>query len=295
MVGNGLSTSPSTVAPQHRHTFPLVTVGDNVRLQARVSRSATHRPSTSIVLLDLLCIPDPLPLCATAQHHLLTRHLGVTSLALCYGYSMGGMQALHWAALYPAMVQRVAATCGTASCHEYNAVFLEGLLSILGPPTPAHAADGAPQGRPLPSPNLAAFGRVYAGWGLPDSWYRKQLWRQHGGHATLDAFLRDSWEKWTTNADADNMRCQLRTWRDAKLTQAQLAGITARVVYLPSPGDRYFTLPDVEAEARSIPGGLAQVVPLSMDWGHRAGDPHRAGQEADYERIRATVHALLRS
>jgi homoserine acetyltransferase len=35
MVGNGLSTSPSTVAPHHRAAFPLVTVGDNVRLQAR--------------------------------------------------------------------------------------------------------------------------------------------------------------------------------------------------------------------------------------------------------------------
>ena len=219
------------------------------------------------------------------QHALLTRHLGIQSLALVYGYSMGAMQALHWAALYPSLVARVTATCGTATCHQYNAVFLEGLLAILGP---AAQGDGT-----AAQPNMGAFGRVYAGWGLPDSWYRQQLWRQHGGHASLDAFLRDSWEKWTTNAVPDDMRCQLRTWRDGALTREQLGGITAKVVYLPSPGDRYFNLPDVTDEARCVRG--ANIVPLSTDWGHRAGDPHRPGQEADYGVIRAAVQELLRT
>ena len=39
MLGNGLSTSPSTLPAGE--TFPLVTIADNVRLQAR-SRSAAR-------------------------------------------------------------------------------------------------------------------------------------------------------------------------------------------------------------------------------------------------------------
>src|SRR6187549_849459 len=34
------------------------------------------------------------------QHRLLTEQFGITRLALVYGWSMGGMQAYHWAARY---------------------------------------------------------------------------------------------------------------------------------------------------------------------------------------------------
>ena len=287
MVGNGLSTSPSTVPPTQRAAFPLVTIGDNVRLQARHTSRQAVAPlaaTTAFALFTAFRTALTLRLSSPSlhQHALVTRHLGIQSLALVYGYSMGAMQALHWSALYPALVPRVAATCGTATCHQYNAVFLEGLLAILG-----EAGDGEKQ------PNMGAFGRVYAGWGLPDSWYRQQLWRQHGGHASLDAFLRDSWEGWTTRAVPDDMRCQLHTWRHGALTTQQLGGITARVVYLPSPGDRYFNLQDVTEEAACVP--RSSIVPLSTDWGHRAGDPHRPGQEGDFEVVRAAVHQLLRT
>ena len=33
--------------------------------------------------------------------------------------------------------------------------------------------------------------------------------------------------------------------------------------------------------------------PIDSVWGHRAGDPHRPGQEADAAFIRAHVHRLL--
>lgn len=94
MLGNGLSTSPSNSGLRAAH--PLVSIADNVLLQRR-----------------------------------LLRHLGVARVALTYGYSMGAMQALHYAAMFPDEVERVLAACGTASCHHYNAVFLEGLIGIL--------------------------------------------------------------------------------------------------------------------------------------------------------------------
>ena len=56
------------------------------------------------------------------------RHL---EIALVYGWSMGGMQAYHWAACHPDMVERAAIVCGSARCSPYNHVFLEGVKAAL--------------------------------------------------------------------------------------------------------------------------------------------------------------------
>ena len=264
MIGNGLSTSPSNT-PALR-PFPLLTVADNVRLQAQ-----------------------------------LLQRLRVPRVALCYGYSMGAQQALHWAAAHPATVERVLASCGTASCQPYNAVFLEGLLAVLGPEGALTAPGVAPETRQAA---LSAFGRVYAGWGLPAEWYRRRLWAQHG-YTSLQDFTARSWEAWTTNAQPDDLRAMLRTWRAANVggredatgsidvaAEAEALGrITARCVYMPGEGDRYFPIEEARAEAALVRG--AEVVPLSAEWGHRAGDPYRPGQEADARLIRETVQRLL--
>lgn len=68
MLGNGLSTSPSTCGL--RAAYPLVSIADNVALQRRLLRS-----------------------------------LGVERVALAYGYSMGATQALTYAAMYPSEVR----------------------------------------------------------------------------------------------------------------------------------------------------------------------------------------------
>ena len=65
------------------------------------------------------------------QHRLLTERLGITKLALVYGWSMGGMQAYHWAALHTDMVERAAVVCGSARCAPYNYVFLEAVKAAL--------------------------------------------------------------------------------------------------------------------------------------------------------------------
>lgn len=291
MLGNGLSSSPSTHAT--RGAFPLVTVADNVQLQARSLFAAPLSSGFPYVLTLTRTL-------SSRQRRLLS-HLNVCSVELVYGYSMGAMQALHWAALYPGVVKRVLASCGRASCGEYGAVFLEGLLAVLtsGCDFGAHE-DGFLEEGPRLCKQLAAFGRVYAGWGLPAEWYRAQLWRQHGAHASLEDFLQRSWEAWTANADANDLRAMLRTWRAASLAHAAacsesqaLGSITARVVYMSSPGDCYFPLEEIEAEAKLIPD--ARVVPLTREWGHRAGDPYRSGQENDRELMRHTVQELLQT
>ena len=64
MFGNGLSSSPSnTPFPFDRSRYPHFTIYDNVMV----------------------------------QHRLIAGALGIAKLRLVYGWSMGGIQAYHWA------------------------------------------------------------------------------------------------------------------------------------------------------------------------------------------------------
>src|SRR5215213_534642 len=94
LFGNGLSSSPSNsrIAP-----FPTISYHDAVAVQRR----------------------------------LLVEQFGISRIALVYGWSMGGMQAYHWAACHSDMVERAAIVCGSARCSPYNHVFLEGVKAAL--------------------------------------------------------------------------------------------------------------------------------------------------------------------
>lgn len=74
-LGNGLSTSPSNSKRQPRMQFPVFNLRDMVE----------------------------------SQHRLVTEKFGLRKLWCVSGASMGGMQALQWAASHPEMVERVAA------------------------------------------------------------------------------------------------------------------------------------------------------------------------------------------
>src|SRR3954467_6861346 len=125
LFGNGLSSSPSNSGEA---PFPDISYHDAIAVQRR----------------------------------LLVEQFGINEIALVYGWSMGGMQAYHWAACYPDMVKRAAIVCGSARCSPYNHVFLEGVKAAL-------IADSAfKNGRFVERPvaGLRAMGRVYAGWAV---------------------------------------------------------------------------------------------------------------------------------
>ena len=69
-LGNGRSSSPSTVPLKVRDAFRKLTIGDMVE----------------------------------SQHRLLVEHLGISHLRAVVGVSMGGMQAFEWVVRYPAFV-----------------------------------------------------------------------------------------------------------------------------------------------------------------------------------------------
>src|SRR3954451_9873110 len=258
LFGNGLSSSPSnTAAP-----FPIVSYHDAVAV----------------------------------QHRLLADRFGVSKLALVYGWSMGGMQAYHWAALHPDMVERAAVVCGSARCAHYNYVFLESVKAALTA-DPAFR-DGRFVAKPVAG--YRAMGRVYAGWAMSHGFYRDEVWSE-AGFQSLEDYLTRAWDDAFSRRDANNLLAQIGIWQRGDISQClefgddigrALAAIKARVLLMPGQTDRYFDMRDNEAEI----GGLvnaksAELHPIPSVHGHRAGNPINI--PADRAFINAEISALL--
>ena len=109
MFGNGLSSSPSDTAGLSRRWSPSTTT----------SRCSAGR------LADLF---------------------GIDHVACVYGWSMGALQAYHWAALFPDAVERIVVNCGVARTAVHNQVFLRSLMATLEA-APQHIGNGRFSGR----------------------------------------------------------------------------------------------------------------------------------------------------
>ena len=258
LLGNGLSSSPSNTAGP----FPEVTYHDAIAVQRR----------------------------------LLTERFGITRLALVYGWSMGGMQAYHWAALHPDMVERAAVVCGSARCAPYNHVFLESVKAAL-------TADPAfREGRFVEKPTAGyrAMGRVYAGWAMSHGFYRDELWRE-AGFTSLEDYLVRTWDTTFTRRDANDLLAQVGIWQRGNVSACAafggdldraLAAITAHMLLMPGATDRYFDARDNECELpKLVNAGSAVLHPIPSQHGHRAGNP--VNNPRDQAFLRAEVTALL--
>jgi len=230
-----------------------------------------------------------------AQHRLLGEHFGVGRVAAAYGFSMGAMQAYHWAALYPDEVERAIVVCGSARTAVHNRVFLSGLLRVLEA-APEHQGGGRFDAEPHAA--LRAFSHVYAGWGLSQDFYREGLYRTELGAPDLDTFLRTDWEEGFGSLHAADLYAQAVTWTHADLSAgaphhgdlpAALAGIQARVLLLPGETDLYFRVADNAAELAHL--RHAELRPIPSIWGHRAGSPQT--NPADLAFLRTAVREWL--
>ncbi|SDR60718.1 homoserine O-acetyltransferase [Rhizobiales bacterium GAS113] len=248
MFSNGLSSSAADT-PNYP---PLVTVADNV----------------------------------VAQHRLVTEHFGVERLAAVYGFSMGAMQAYHWAALFPAMVARAIVVCGSARTAPHNKVFLSGLLRTLEA-APEHQGGG----RFASEPRLAvkAFGHIYAGWGLNQDFYRADLHRTALGAPDLETFIKTDWADRFAQRRAANLYAQALAWYHGDISDnalyagdlpRALGAIRAKVLLMPSETDLYFRVADNEAELKHLKTGALKVIPSV--WGHRAGNPSTNAADAAF-------------
>jgi homoserine O-acetyltransferase len=260
--GNGLSSSPSNAAPPFdRSRYPNFTMADNVRVQERLLREV----------------------------------FGIERVALVYGFSMGAQQAFHWGALFPEKVERIAPICGSAKTSPHNFVFLEGVKAALtADPAWIDGWFATP-----PTRGFQAMGRVYAGWGLSQAFYREEVWRRLG-YSSLEDFLVHNWEGGFRRRHANDLLAMLWTWQKADISDNELysgdlgkalGAITAKAMVMPSETDLYFTVEDNRREVARMPN--AELRPIPSIWGHRAGNPAMNPEDAAF--LKRAVAELLAS
>ena len=257
LLANGVSSSPSnTAAPFEMGRFPKITLHDNVRL----------------------------------QHKLVIETLGLESLRLVTGWSMGACQAYQWAAQYPEMVRACAPIAGSAKTASYNKVFLLSLRRALelDPGFNSGFYDRPPIG------GLRAFAAIYAGWGLSEPFYRKAAFADFSAR-DHEEFVAYFWEPFFQKCDANNLLSQLWTWEKGDISDnpvhrgdytAALRAIKARTIILPVDHDRYFPPEDAQFEASHISNAECRVI--RSDWGHMA-----PMNPSDWSTIDSALRTLL--
>jgi homoserine O-acetyltransferase len=219
----------------------------------------------------------------TAQRCLLSERFGIERLHAVYGFSMGGQQAYHWAAMFPDAVDRAIVVCSSARTAVHNRVFISGLLRTFEA-APEHVGDG--RFSQPPKATLRAIGHIYAGWALSQDFYRAGLHISALGAPDLETFLKTDWEDGFMKRDAANGYAQLVTWLHSDISAnalyggdlpKALAAIKAKVLLLPGETDLYFRVADNAAELPHLARGELHTIPSI--WGHRAGSP--AGNPED--------------
>jgi pimeloyl-ACP methyl ester carboxylesterase len=169
LFGNGQSTSPSNTSSLR--PFPAITFRDNV----------------------------------TAQHRLVTEGLDIKHVRMVLGWSMGAGQTYQWITQFPDFMDLAVPFCGAARTSLHNKVFLEGVKSALlggkGAVTPGVGVLEKAKGYrgwagEEKTTALKAMGRVYAGWGFSQAFYREKLYETYLGFKDLEDFMVGFWEKW---------------------------------------------------------------------------------------------------
>ncbi|CAJ2507506.1 Uu.00g086920.m01.CDS01 [Anthostomella pinea] len=273
LFGNGQSKSPSN-SPELR-PFPEVTFFDNV----------------------------------TAQYKLVTECLGVKHLKCVLGWSMGAGQTYQWITQYPDFMDSAVPFCGSARTSLHNQVFLEGVKSALLAAKGA-VSGGICRGEATPESQyrgwtaaeresgLKALGRVYAGWGLSQAFYREKLHEKYLGYKDLEDFMIGFWEGWATSKDPENMLTMLHTWQAADCSDQEpykkdfelaMKSIKARTLVIPCKTDLYFPPEDSEYEVQNMSPGIGKCIVFRSIWGHWAGGPGDSKEDVKWldEKLKA--------
>jgi len=240
LLGNGLSSSPTnTPEPFNKSKFPNITLYDNV----------------------------------VQQHRLITNYFKIKHIKLVVGWSMGAQQTYQWACLYPDMVEKIAPFCGSAKTSPHNFVFLEGVKAALT--ADCNWNDG--WYTEPPTKGIRSFGRVYAGWGFSQPFYKEELWKTIG-YNSLEDFLTGFWEKFFLQRDANNLLTMLWSWQHGDIStnpifngniEKALKAIKAKSIIMPAELDLYFPVADNIDEVKIMTN--AELVIIPGVWGHFAG------------------------
>ena len=234
--GNGVSSSPSNQpAPWNQSAFPLILTGDDV----------------------------------IAQHRLVTQHFGIKKLHMVSGWSMGAQQTYEWAVRFPDMMDRIVPFAGCAKTPAHNQIFGDLFMAILASDPTWNGGFYGPNDMHA---HMRIKARAFALMGLtPDVW-RQEAWRTLGFISAED-FKRGFIEGYFLPMDANNLICQANKWRAGDVSAhahgdlaKALGGIKAKATICGFLNDAFFPQPDIEAEAKMIPGAQCKII--GSVWGH---------------------------
>lgn len=251
-LGNGLSSSPSNSEAQPGPAFPAITIRDMVESQRR--------------LLDMLEIP---------------------SLYAVVGASMGGMQALQWAASHPALVDRVVAMTAMAAAERWsqlaNELSRRAMFEDVECRRPRPRREAMRLWTPLTQLMTAT---------TPDSVER------FGSREAMVAFIEAEEARLEAEGpDPFDWLCQTRAYDAHDVgttpgyggdTHAALRSIRAETLLLAPPLDLYNPAQASRAAAASIPRATFVEIPSAR--GHRSAS---AGAAAEVGFLNRTIGAFL--
>jgi hypothetical protein len=186
--------------------------------------------------------------------------------------------------------------CGSAKTSLHNQVFLEGvksaLYSAIGTssagicrPTSLAPSSFSPRSPLTRSPRetgLKALGRIYAGWGFSQAFYRERLFETAPtlGFKDLEDFMVNFWETWALSKDPENMLVMAHTWQAGDCSNQEpyngdfkkaMQGIKAKTLVMPAKTDLYFPPEDSEIEVEAMRKGVGELKVFPSIWGHWAG------------------------
>jgi homoserine O-acetyltransferase len=238
-IGNGLSTSPhNTPEPAGMGCFPRVRIGDDVR----------------------------------AQYKLVTEKLGLSSLAMVVGGSMGAQQTYEWAVRYPDMVKRAAPIAGTAKNTIHDFLFAETLVdAITSDPgfnngfysSPSDVREG-----------LLRHAKMWAVMGWSTEFFQCDRHKALG-FSSLEDFIVNFMYGYFSAMDPNALLCMAWKWQRGDVSRhtggdlrGALARIKAKTFVMPLSSDMFFPPADCQAEWRLIPD--AEFHPIQTIDGHLA-------------------------
>jgi len=216
--------------------------------------------------------------CVHAQHELLTKHIGIQTVDLMLGFSMGGQCTYYWLVMYPGFVHRGAViVCSSARTSRHNYQFLEGPRAALecAADFPLDKRDSE---NPVSPRGLRAFGKAYSAWLTSAEWFEKEEYK------TIGFETQDEWDSVVAGANydswhPDDLLAMLGMWQKGNITacsigsydtpQQALSQIDVPVLLMPCQSDQYFRWEASQNEAHWITGATLAVIPSI--WGHLAG------------------------
>lgn len=226
-----------------------------------------------------------------AAHRRLAEHLGIRSVELLIGSSLGGFQCMEWALADPGFARRLALIATSAYTTPWAAAFNESQRMAIE----ADATYG------LPSPDAGARGMAAArsmallsyrgpeAYNLTqadvdpdrDTFARRVLtYQQHQGEKLARRFNAYSYYRLSRTVDSHDVGRGRGGWQTA------LRRISAKTLVVAITSDILFTVADARALADNIPG--ARMETIESDFGHD-------GFLVEHDKLNAIIQKFMQS